>query len=139
MSESSPWLPEPDELSRPFFEGARVGELRLQSCNACAGWMYPLKKRCQHCGSTDLTWRVVSGRGTLYSHALLQRVYHPRHERKLPLMLAWIDLEEGVRMPSNLVGCDPADARVGMVVQVTFERFADGAAIPVFSPAERQE
>ena len=135
MSKATRWLPEPDEYNQPFFDGARAGELRMQCCSDCSGWMYPVKKRCQHCGSTDLAWRVVSGRGTLYSHARLQRVYHPRHEGRLPLIMAWIDLEEGVRIPSNLVDCDPADAKVGMAVQVTFEQFPDGAAIPVFRPA----
>ncbi len=136
MSELSLWLPEPDVHSKPSFDGARVGELRMQRCDVCNGWMYPVKRRCQHCGSTELSWRVVSGRGTLYSHARLQRVYHPRHEGRLPLILAWIDLEEGVRMPSNLVNCDPANAKVGMAVQVTFEQFADGTSIPVFRPQE---
>lgn len=135
MSETTRWLPEPDDQNRPFFDGALAGELRLQFCADCHGWMYPVKKRCQHCGSTALEWRAASGRGTLYSHARLKRVYHPRHEGNLPVILAWIDLEEGVRMASNLVDCDPAAARAGMAVQVTFEQFPDGAAIPVFRPA----
>lgn len=135
MNDAISWLPEPDENNRPFFDGAREGELRLQRCDDCGGWMYPVKKRCQHCGSTALGWQAACGRGTLYSHARLQRVYHPRHQGRLPLILAWIDLEEGVRLPSNLIDCEPADARVGMRVQVAFEQFADGAAIPVFRPA----
>jgi uncharacterized OB-fold protein len=134
MTEAT-WLPEPDELNQPFFEGARTDELRMQCCSDCNGWMYPVKQRCQHCGSTDLVWRAVSGRGTVYSHARLHRVYHPRHEGRLPLIVAWIDLEEGVRMPSNLVDCDPTDAKAGMAVQVTFEQFPDGGVIPVFRPA----
>jgi hypothetical protein len=134
MTEATAWLPI-DDQSQPFFEGASAGELRLQRCSDCRGWMYPLKKRCQHCGSTSLAWCAASGRGTVYSHARLQRVYHPRHEGRLPLILAWIDLEEGVRIPSNLVDCDPADVGVGMPVQVTFEQFPDGSVIPVFRPA----
>ena len=55
----------------------------------------------------------------------------------MSLIIAWIDLEEGVRMPSNLVDCEPTDAKVGMAVQVTFEQFPDGAVIPVFCPADR--
>jgi uncharacterized OB-fold protein len=86
MTEAT-WLPEPDEHNQPFFEGARAGELRMQCCSDCSGWMYPVKQRCQHCGSTNLAWRVVSGRGTVYSHARLHRVYHPRHEGRLPLIL----------------------------------------------------
>ncbi len=135
MNDAISWLPEPDEHNRPFFDGAREEELRLQCCDECGGWMYPVKQRCQHCGSTSLGWRAASGRGTLYSHARLQRVYHPRHEGRLPVVLAWVDLEEGVRIATNLVGCDPAEAKAGMPVEVTFERFPDGAVIPVFQPA----
>jgi uncharacterized OB-fold protein len=135
MNDEIRWLPEPDEHNRPFFDGAREGELRLQCCSDCGGWMYPVKRRCQHCGGIRLDWRVASGRGTLYSHARLQRVYHPRHEGRLPIILAWVDLDEGVRMATNLVGCEPADAKAGMPVTVAFERFPDGSAIPVFQPA----
>ena len=135
MNELTRWLPEPDDGNRPFFEGARAGELRLQRCDDCGSWTYPVKQRCQDCGSTALIWRPASGRGTLYSHARLQRVYHPRHEGRLPVILAWVDLEEGVRMPSNLIDCEPAQAKAGMAVQVAFEQFPDGAAIPVFKPA----
>ncbi|MEZ5557086.1 MAG: OB-fold domain-containing protein [Pseudomonadales bacterium] len=135
MSETNTWLPAPDESNEPFFAGARAGELRMQHCTSCGGWVYPVKKRCQHCGGTTLEWKAVSGRGKLYSHARLAREYHPRHRDRLPLILAWIDLEEGVRMPSNLVGCEPADAKAGMAVQVDFEHFPDGGVVPVFRPA----
>ena len=135
MTESTHWLPEPNEHNRPFFEGACLGELRIQSCIGCRGWMYPAKKRCQHCGSKALTWQAVSGSGILYSHARLQRVYHPRHEGRLPVILALIDLEEGVRVSSNLVNCQPSDATVGMAVHVVFEELPHGVFIPVFQPA----
>lgn len=134
MSETMHWLPEPNEHNLPFFEGACLGELRIQSCSDCCGWMYPAKKRCQHCGSEALTWLAVPGNGILYSHARLQRVHHPRHEGRLPLILALIDLEQGVRISSNLVNCHPSDARVGMAVQVLFEELPHGVVIPVFQP-----
>ena len=110
---------------------ARAGKLRLQHCDDCSGWMFPVKQRCQHCGSPNVSWRDASGRGTLYSHARLARVYHPRHEGHLP-MLAQVDLEEGVRINSNLVDCAPGAAKVGMAVQVAFESLPEGGAVPVF-------
>jgi uncharacterized protein len=135
VSEPRPWLPEPNDSNRPFFEGARAGKLRLQRCDDCAGWMFPVRKRCQHCGSTNLQWADASGRGTLYAHAQLQREYHPRHEGRLPVLMAQVDLEEGVRLNTNLVRCEPASARVGMQVQLTFEASPAGEVIPVFEPA----
>ena len=130
-NDAKAWLPEPDRDNQPFFDGARQGKLRLQCCDECSGWMFPVKQRCQHCGSTQVSWRDASGRGTLYSHARLARVYHPRHEGNLP-MLAQVDLEEGVRINSNLVGCAPGAAKVGMAVQVAFEPTPEGGAVPVF-------
>lgn len=135
MSDASTWLPAPDETNRPFFDGARAGKLRLQRCEACGGWMFPLRRRCQHCGSTKLAWADASGRGTLYAHGRLQREYHPRQRGRLPVLLAQVDLDEGVRMSTNLVGVPPESVRVGMRVAVTFETSPAGEAVPVFKPA----
>ena len=135
MSDASAWLPAPDGANRPFFDGARAGKLRLQRCDACGGWMFPVRRRCQHCGSTELAWADASGRGTLYAHGQLQRETHPRHRGRLPLILARVDLDEGVRMNANLVGVEPAQARVGMKLRVAFETSPTGEAVPVFEPA----
>ena len=136
------WLPEPDARSAPFFEAARNGRLLLQRCDDCATWLHPVRARCPECGGTAIGWAEASGRGTLYSHGLLRRAYHPRHAERLPLVLAVVDLEEGVRMSSNLVGveADPEllrkRVRAGLPVRVDFEALPDGAVIPVFRPAE---
>lgn len=127
------WLPTTPE-SAPFFEGARAGKFRLQCCDDCDTWMYPVKERCQECGSTLLSWRDASGRGTLYSYGLLRRVYHPRHEGRLPLVLASVDTEEGVRVSTNLIDIDPAMVKVGINVEVAFETLPDGGVLPVFRP-----
>ena len=132
----SDWLPEPSEANAPFFEGAKDRQLRLQRCESCSAWLYPVKDRCQVCGGTRISWHDASGAGTLYSFGLLHRVYHPRHEGRLPLILANIDLAEGIRIPSNLVGISPADVRIDMAVTVDFETLPDGAVIPVFRPGE---
>ena len=119
----------------PFFAGAREGKLRLQRCRACGTWAFPLRTRCQACGSIAMQWRDASGRGTIFSHAVLHRPYHPRHEGRLPLVLAQIDLAEGVRLQSNIVDLD-ADAdqiKIGREVEVAFEALADGSGtVPVF-------
>ncbi|MBM4382792.1 MAG: OB-fold domain-containing protein [Deltaproteobacteria bacterium] len=135
MSDAPAWLPAADDTNRPFFDGARAGKLRLQRCDACGGWMFPVRQRCQHCGSTRLAWADASGRGVLYSHGQLQREYHARHRGRLPVILAQVDLEEGVRMNTNLVGITPEQVRAGMRVRVAFETSPAGEAIPVFEPA----
>ena len=131
MNDQAGWI-EPTDATMPFFEGARQGVLRLQICGECARWMYPIKKCCQQCGSSALEWKDASGKGTVYAHAKLHRQSHPRHEDKLPIVIAWIDLEEGVRMPGNIVHSATEVIVTGASVQVTFEMEPGGWAIPVF-------
>jgi len=133
MDEKS-WIPEPSELARPFFDGAREHKLRLQVCVACGTWHYPLATVCSECGAQSFEWRDASGKGTLYAHARLMRAYHPRHENRLPLILAEVDIDEGLRLMTNLVGADLERAQVGVRVEVAFETFDDGGVLPVFKP-----
>jgi hypothetical protein len=128
-------LPIPDERSRPFFDGAREGRLVLQRCRACHTWQHPVRSRCTRCGGADLEWAQASGRARLYSWGRLHRAYLPQHEGRLPIDLAVVDLEEGVRMSSNLVGAAPAEIRAGLPLQVDFERVSPEVAMPVFRPA----
>lgn len=140
------WLPEPSEESRPFFDGAKEGVLRLQVCGDCGSWFFPLVSRCRDCGGTDITWADASGRGTLWSHAKLRREYHPRHKGRT-IILAMVDLEEGVRVQSGLIGikdgiedeAEGVEVRAGMAVEVAFETFPDGGVIPVFKPANASD
>jgi len=129
------WIPEPAENTKPFFDGAHEGKLRLQVCTDCETWAYPVTNVCSNCGSTEIVWRDASGRGTVYAHGRLARQYHPRHEDRLPLILAQIDIDEGLRLNTNVVGIDPKELKVGDAVEVDFETFADGGAVPVFKPA----
>ena len=129
------WIPEPSSASAPFFEGARQGKLRLQACDDCGTWAFPVTTVCSSCGGSNLAWRDASGNGTVYAHGRLARVYHPRHQDRLPLVLAQVDIDEGLRLMTNLVDVDPADVKVGMPVVAAFETFPDGGVLPVFKPA----
>ncbi len=134
MSESN-WIPEPSDETRPFFDGAAQGRLRLQACTNCGRWSYPLMTLCGECGSGEIEWRDTCGRGTVFSHARLMRPYHPRHQDRLPLVLAQVDIEEGLRLMTNIIDIDPAQVRVGQAVEVAFETFEDGGILPVFKIA----
>lgn len=135
MSADPDVFPVPDERSRPFFDGAREGRLMLQRCKACATWLHPVRSRCPACAAPELEWAPASGRARLYSWGRLHRAYLPQHQNRLPLDLAVVDLEEGVRMQSNLVGAAPSEIRAGMPLEVDFERVSPDVAIPVFRPA----
>ncbi|MEM7099067.1 MAG: OB-fold domain-containing protein [Pseudomonadota bacterium] len=130
------WLPEPTEAARPFFDGAKEGKLRLQSCNQCHHWSFPPMTVCQNCGSSDISWKDASGEGTVYAHGRLARQYHPRHTNRLPIVLAQVDIAEGARLNTNIVGTDPNHIKAGDKVRVTFEQFDDGGVIPVFELAD---
>ena len=134
MSEQT-WIPEPTAATAPFFEGAKSGKLTLQKCNDCATWAFPPIHICSNCGSDDIGWQVASGRGTVYAHGRLARQYHPRHAERLPLILAQIDIDEGLRLNTNVVGINPTELKTGASVIIDFEEFADGGVLPVFKPA----
>ncbi|MEM9622978.1 MAG: OB-fold domain-containing protein [Pseudomonadota bacterium] len=130
------WIPAPGPDSQPFFDGAAAGKLRLQVCDSCGTWTFPVARICANCGSNNIVWRDASGKGRVYAHGRLARAYHPRHAERLPLVLAQVDLAEGVRLHTNIIDVTPDQLRVGGTVEVTFEHFADGGVLPVFRPAD---
>ena len=129
-------IPIPDEASRPFYEGAREHRLMLQRCSACGTWHWPVISRCPACLSTDVSWAQASGKGTLYTFALMHQILHPGFASEVPYNVAEIDLEEGVRMSSNIIGCSNDDLRIGMPLEVTFEDITDEISLPKFKLAE---
>ena len=90
--------------SQPFFDGTLRGELMLQRCGACGTWMWPVRTRCIECFSDDLAWTAARGTGTLYSYTLVHQVFHPGFASEVPYNVAMVDLDEGVRMVTNIVG-----------------------------------
>ena len=130
-------IPVPDEISAPFFEGAREGKLMLQHCTACDGWSFPVRERCPHCFAAKLGWCQASGSGTLYTFAIMHQVMNPGFAASVLYNVSQIDLEEGVRMVSNVVGIDNDALRIGMKLDVFFESVGDGVCIPKFRPVAR--
>ena len=131
----------PDDESRPFFDGARQGVLLLRRCRACAEFMSPtggigtpLRPRCASCFSADVEWAPASGRGALYSFALMHQVYDPAFADEVPYNIAVVELDEGVRLTTNVVGCANEELEIGMPLEVTFERVSEEVAVPRFRP-----
>ena len=92
----------------------------------------PLRPRCIGCFSADLEWAPAGGRGTLYSFALMHQVYDPAFADEVPYNIAVVELDEGVRMTANVVGCANEELRIGMPLVVTFEQVSEEVAIPKF-------
>lgn len=128
-------LPTIEDESRPFWDGARAGKLMIMRCNACArAYHYP-RPFCPNCWSDDVGWLEASGRATLYTFSTVYINDLPPFKEQLPYIVAMVDLEEGVRMTTQLVDCGEGAARIGMPLQVTFRPLSDTLALAVFRPA----
>ena len=108
-------IPVPDDISAPFFDGARNGRLMLQHCTACTRWSFPVRERCPHCFAARLEWRAASGRGTLYTFTIMHQVMNPGFASSVPYNVSQVDLEEGVRMVSNVVGIDNKALKLSLI------------------------
>ena len=129
-------LPVPTPESRPFWEAARRHELSLQRCRACGRRVFYPRAACPNCLSPDLEWRRVSGRGTLHTFTIVHRGAK-NFPLAAPYVLAVVELEEGPRLMTNLVGveADPVRVRIGMPVEVVFEDVSSEVTLPRFRPA----
>ena len=125
-------LPIPTEDSREYWEGCRRHELLVQSCNSCGKPQFYPRALCSHCFSTDLGWIQATGRGTVYSFTTVYRAPSPAFTSEVPYVIALIDLDEGVRMMSRLVDCDPEAVKVGGSVEVTFRDESPEISLPMF-------
>ena len=134
MTEYRKPLPEITAESRPFWEGCRRRQLLLQRCRACGAVQYYPRGVCGSCWSPDLAWEPSAGRGTVYTFTVVQRSQAPGFRDELPYVLAYVELEEGVQVLTNVVGCDPAAVHIGMPVGVTFEDVTAEVSIPRFTP-----
>ena len=128
-------IPVPDEISARFFDGARDGRLMLQHCTGCDGWSFPVRERCPHCFAGRLQWRTASGRGTLYTFAIMHQVMNPGFTGSVPYNVCQIDLHEGVRMISNVVGVANNALQIGMKLEAFFDDIGEGIRVPKFRPA----
>lgn len=117
-----------------FFEGAAQGKLLIQRCSACGTLQHPPRAACASCGSFDWGTLEASGRGVVYSFVVNHHPQVPAFD--YPLAVGLIELEEGTRLVSDIIGVDPGEVRIGMPVQVEFVRVDDELTLPLFRPVE---
>lgn len=136
-----------DEYTRPlpvrqpesdfYWEKAHEHELWLRRCNDCdQAYFYP-RDFCPTCFSRDVEWVQASGRGVLHAFAIAHRGPIPAFRDHVPYITALVDLEEGPRVPTNLVEVepDPAKIKIGMAVEVVFDDVTDDTTLVKFKPA----
>lgn len=133
MAEAKP-LPHLYEDELQFWEGACRGELRLPRCAACGEVWWPAGPVCPRCLSDQVAWFAASGRGRVASWVVFHKAYFPGFAADVPYNVAWIELEEGPRLTSNVIDVRNEDLRVGLPVEVVFERLSDEIALPKFRP-----
>ena len=124
-----------DWETRAFWEGCGRGELVLQRCRDCGVVQHRPRGLCVSCLSDAISHIVASGRGVVYSHTTTHQNGLPGFREACPYVLAYVDLEEGPRLMTNVVGCAPEDVYIGMPVRVDFVVTGDGLGVPRFVPA----
>jgi uncharacterized OB-fold protein len=132
-------LPEPTPETIHFWEGCKAGELRLQRCDACAEAYFPPRPFCPRCGSRDISVFAASGKARLHSYVISHRPPPWLTDApKEPHSIAVVELEEGVRMMTNVIGCPqtPEALQLDMPLEVIFEQASETIALPQFQPVE---
>jgi len=119
--------PTPTPETAPFWEAAAKGKLLVKFCTACGKPHHYPRGICPFCNSDRTEWREWAGRGTIYSFSVMRRA-------SPPYVLAYVTLEEGVTMMTNLVDCDFDALRIGQPVHVVFSPTDGGPPVPNFTP-----
>lgn len=123
----------PAPLSNPenarYYEAAKEGKLLVGKCNDCGEYHFYPRMICPHCFSDKIEWVPAKGTGVVYSHSTMRR------GAPVPYTLAYVTLDEGVSMMTNIVDCDPDELSIGERVRLVFKPAEDGSAVPMFTRA----
>ncbi|KKB35191.1 Zn-ribbon domain-containing OB-fold protein [Bacillus thermotolerans] len=125
-------IPKPliDSDSQPFWEGVREGKLLLQKCGDCERYIFYPRIICPHCFSEHMTWEETSGKGKIHSYTVIHKA-PPAFKGEVPYVVGVIDLDEGVRMLSRIIG-DRNDLSIDQPVSVVYEKIDDDLTLPYF-------
>lgn len=113
--------------TQAYWDGAAQGKLMVKRCDACGEHHHYPRENCPFCFSDRTQWKQASGRGTIYSYSVMRRT-------DVPYVIAYVTMDEGPTMMSNIVDCDPDKLRIGQAVKVTFRATEGGPPLPMFTP-----
>ncbi|MFB6211209.1 MAG: Zn-ribbon domain-containing OB-fold protein [Halobacteriales archaeon] len=123
------------EIDAAFWRAAAEERLLFQQCGECGGKQLVPRSWCSYCGEDDIEWVESEGEGTVYSFTIIRQAASlPAFEEDIPYVVAYVELDEGVRVCTNIVGCEPDDIEIGMPVEVRFDHVNDDIALPKFEP-----
>jgi uncharacterized OB-fold protein len=134
MTDQAKPLPTLSDDNRPFWQATKKNELRMQQCLNCQHIRYPINHVCPKCLSEKAEWKQLSGRGEVFSYIVFHQIYHPGFAKDVPYNVAMIQLEEGPRMISNVVGVPVDQVKVGDKVEAVFDPVTEDITVPRFSP-----
>lgn len=126
-------LPVTDALTLPFWDAARDGRLVFQRCADCGYAQFYPRPHCTRCHGVSVAWETASGRATLYSFSVVRRSAVPGFADDLPYVFALVDLEEGPRLTTNVIGVPIERLRCGMGLRVTFRAATAEITLPLFT------
>ncbi len=137
MTDSKRPIPVPTPETQHFWSGTKEERLLLQRCTDCAHVYFPPRPFCPGCSSRDVQIEAASGRATLHSY-VINHGKHPAFDG--PYSIAVVQLEEGPRMMTNIIGCEqtPEALQLDMPVEVSFEPITDEITLPLFKPTSQQ-
>ncbi len=133
-------LPEITPITQPFWDAAANKKLVMQRCRDCQSWVWCPRPVCVECGGANLDWTPLSGRGKVFAFTVIREVVGRAlrgFASDIPYVTAWIDLEEGPRICSNVVGCPIEQVAIEMNVEAIFEEAGSGIFLPKFRPSNQ--
>ena len=125
-------LPNPSSLTEPFWQAAAEHRLVAQCCDACGRLRHYPRPMCPDCHAVQYSWQTLSGRGQIYSYCVAHQAFHPFWADRVPYVIATIELEEGIRMLSEMPDLAPESVAIGSPVRVDFEAIEGGLWLPFF-------
>ena len=130
-------IPDPTDISEPFWKGLNDKTLRLQRCGKCDTHQHPPERFCYSCGSDSIELATASGGGEVYSFIVVHQPYHAAFRDRIPYVVATVQLDEGPRMLGAIFDVDPNSISIGMRVQARIETVSEQQAA-LFFEAEVQ-
>ena len=135
MAEWTKPMPTTSGETRPYWEASRRGQLLIQRCDSCDEYQFYPRGICVSCFTPNIKWVQASGKGTVWTFTITRQNRAPGFAEDVPYVLALVELEEGVKMFTNIIDCPPQDVHIGMPVEVTFRQASDQMTVPYFKPA----
>lgn len=125
-------LPRLTGLTAEFYAFCKAHELRFQRCAECSAWRHVPRERCSECSAANFRWEPSSGRGRVYTWIVANRSMHPAFPSDRPVAPVVVEMDEGVRLVTEVVDCGPHELAIGMPVEVVYDDVTGDVTLPKF-------